>query len=175
VPILFTATQSGSPALLNLTVTPTGPSTANLTFTAPTLPLGQVTHTVINLVITATNAAGVTSSPQLTTVTIAPLPDTIAVTSAQYTTAKNKLRFDLTATSSVVSPNVVLVLQPYLTIQGTTFDPANLGSVFTNTGGGLYTLTLVGAPEPAVPPATPITVTSNLNGVSPAVSIVVRK
>ena len=37
----------------------------------------------------------------------------------------------------------------------------------TNNGGGLYTLTLVGAPEPAIPPATPLVVESNLGGVSP--------
>jgi hypothetical protein len=67
-----------------------------------------------------------------------------------------------------------LTLQPYLTKTGTTFDPANLGSVFTNTGAGTYTLTLVGAPEPALPPATPIVVKSNLGGTSLSTAITVR-
>src|SRR4051812_14508893 len=65
----------------------------------------------------------------------------------------------------VISPNVVLALQPYLTVTGATYDPSWVS--FTNTGGGQYTLTLVGVPEPAVPPATPIQVRSNLGGVSP--------
>jgi hypothetical protein len=60
VPITFTATQSGVPALLNLTVTSTGPSTADVSFTAPTLPLGRVTPDVIQLFITPTNAANAT-------------------------------------------------------------------------------------------------------------------
>ena len=44
----------------------------------------------------------------------------------------------------------------------------------SNTGGGIYTLTLVGAPEPAVPPAKPIVVGSSLGGVSPPAAITVR-
>jgi hypothetical protein len=73
-----------------------------------------------------------------------------------------------------VSPNVVLTLQPYVTTNGTTFDPAQLGNVLTNTGGGTYTLTLVGAPEPAVSPAKPIVVTSNLGGSSLPTAISVK-
>ena len=38
---------------------------------------------------------------------------------------------------------------PYVTTNGTTYDPALLGNTFTNTGGGIYTLTLAGAPQPA--------------------------
>ncbi|HEY6808936.1 MAG TPA: hypothetical protein VI160_09135 [Gemmatimonadales bacterium] len=171
--LTFAVTQAGAPALLNLLVTSTGASTANLTFTAPTLPLGQVTSVIINLTITATNTGGAVSAPEFTTVTVNPLPDAVAVTAAQYRLSKQRL--DVTATSTVVSPNVILKLQPYLTTTGTTFDPSTLGNTFTNTGGGIYTLTLVGCPEPAVAPAKPIVVKSNLNGVSPAVSITVRQ
>jgi hypothetical protein len=68
----------------------------------------------------------------------------------------------------VVSPNVVLKLQPYLTVNGTTYNPdpaaGGLGNTFTNNGAGAYTLDISGAPEPAVPPATPLDVKSNLNG-----------
>jgi len=62
--------------------------------------------------------------------------------------------------SSVVSPNVVLTLQPYVTKSGATFDPSTLGAIFANTGGGNYTLTLVGAPEPTLV-GTPIVITSS--------------
>ncbi|MFL5436263.1 MAG: hypothetical protein ACJ784_17265, partial [Myxococcales bacterium] len=61
---------------------------------------------------------------------------------------------------------------PYLTSTGTTFTPA---ATFTNTGGGIYTITLVGVPQPAASPAKPIIVKSNLNGSSPASAITVRQ
>ena len=100
-----------------------------------------------------------------------PLPDAVTVTSAQYRLGKQRL--DITASSSVVSPNVVLTLQPYLTINGTTFTPP--AATFTNTGGGLYTITVVGGPEPAIAPAKPIIVKSNIGGTSPATGITVRQ
>jgi hypothetical protein len=83
---------------------------------------------------------------------------------------------------------VTLTLQPYLcqTVAGQvacpptgTYNPdaaaGGVGAVFTNNGGGLYTITLVGAPPPACGnatftspcPALPLTVKSNLGGVSP--------
>jgi hypothetical protein len=171
--LTFSVTQTGAPALVNLRVTSAGPASATVSFTAPTLPAGQVTSSVVNLTITATNAGGIPSLPEFTTVTVAPLPDTVAVTAAQYRLGKRRL--DITATSTVVSPNVVLTLQPFLTVTGTTFDPTALGNTFTNTGGGIYTLTLVAVPEPAISPAKPIVVKSNLGGVSPATAITVRQ
>jgi len=170
--LTFSATQTGTPALVNLKVTSTGASTANLTFTAPTLAPGTITPVVITLSIKATNTGGVSSVPAGATVTIKPLPDVISVTTAQYRVANQRL--SLTVTSSVISPNVVLTLQPYLTKTGTTLDPSTLGNVLTNTGAGTYTLTLVGAPEPAVSPATPIVVTSNLGGSSAPTAITLR-
>jgi hypothetical protein len=115
--------------------------------------------------IVATNTAGVSSAPDVTTVTVTPPPDTVRITNAEY--RADKQRLILTATSSVVSPNVNLTLQPYATASGTTFDPAAIGNTFTNGGAGTYTLTIVGAPQPAAPPATPLTARSSAGGVSP--------
>ncbi len=172
-PLAFTVNQAGAPALNGLTVTPTGATSANVTFTAPTLPLGQVTPAVIQLTITARNTAPVTSAADQTAVTVNPLPDVVTVTAAEYRTSKQRL--SLTATSSVVSPNVVLKLMPYITTTGVLYNPdpaaGGAGNVFTNTGGGIYTLDIVGAPEPAVPPARPLDVKSNLNGDSGLVGL----
>jgi hypothetical protein len=115
--------------------------------------------------IVATNTAGVSSAPDVTTVTVNPPADTVAITNAEY--RADKQRLILTATSSVVSPDVNLTLQPYATASGTTFDPAAAGSTFTNGGAGTYTLTVVGVPQPAAPPATPLTARSSAGGVSP--------
>jgi hypothetical protein len=168
--LTFTVTQAGAPALVGLTVSSTGAASALVRFTAPVLPVGQILPSVINLTITARNTGGGVSAPVFSSVTVQPLPDSVAVTAAAY--RLNKQRLDITATSTVISPNVVLTLQPYLTSTGTTFTPG--AATFTNTGGGIYTITLVGAPEPAIPPATPIVVTSNLGGVSPKTAITVR-
>jgi hypothetical protein len=170
--LTFSVAQAGPVALVNLKVTSTGASTANVTFTAPALAAGTINPSVVNLTITATNAGGAVSAPATTTVTVKPLPDTISVTTAQFRISQTRL--SLTVTSTVVSPSVTLTLQPYLTTTGTTFDPANLGNVLTNTGGGTYTLTLVGAPEPAISPAKPIVVKSNLGGTSLPTAITVR-
>ncbi len=171
--VTFAVTQSGSPALLNLKVTNNPNNSGTVTFTAPTLVLGQVTSPKITVSVTATNTGNATSAPATTTVTIKPLPDAVQVQTAQYRLSKQRL--DLTASSSVISPNVVLTLNPYVTTQGTTFDPTSLGATFTNTGAGAYTLTLVGCPEPALQPATPITAHSNLGGVSQPIGITERQ
>ncbi|HEX6829368.1 MAG TPA: hypothetical protein VF104_10360, partial [Burkholderiales bacterium] len=140
-----------------------------VSFTAPALPLGQVTPDVIRLTLTATDVSvtpNLTSAPESTFVNVTPIPDTITITSAEYRTGL-KQRLIINATSSVVSPNVVLRLQPYLTTAGTLYDPcppSGVGCAFQNTGGGLYIITVVGAPEPAIPPATPLDVKSNLQG-----------
>jgi hypothetical protein len=146
---------------------------ATISFTL-TLPVGTTTSTVISFTVTATNSAGVSSAPALTSVTVNPAPDGVIITSAVYRTSKQRL--DITASSSVISPNIILSLQPYVTATGATFDPKSLGSnVFTNNGGGLYLITLVGAPEPAVPPATPLIVTSNIGGRATSALTLIRQ
>jgi len=173
--LTFTVTQAGVPALTALTVTKLNSTSSRVDFTAPVLPIGQVTSTSVSLTITAKNTSNLTSAPTSTTITINPLPDVVLVTNAQYRTGK--IRLVITATSSVVSPNVILKLNPYVCAvpnaagappcPGGIFDPSTLGNTFTNTGNGIYTITLVGAPEPAVPPAAPLTAKSNLGTTSP--------
>jgi hypothetical protein len=181
LPLSWTVAQTGAPALLNLAITPTGNTTANLTFTAPTLPVGQVTPSVIQLTITDRNTAPLSSAPEFTSVTVNPLPDLITVTAAEYRIGKQRLI--LTATSSVNSANVVLKLQPYLTATGTIYNPdpaaGGAGNTFT-LAAGVYTLDVVGAPKPAcnangnfATPCgqSPLDVRSNLNGDSGPVAL----
>jgi hypothetical protein len=176
--LTFNVVQNGLPALINLTVTSTGATTARVNFNAAVLPLGQVIDSVINITITATNTAGVTSAAEFTTVCIEPLPDLIIGTSAIYRV--NNRRVTITATTNVVSANVVLTLAPFVTITGSTYNPdpaaGGVGNVFTNLGGGLYSITLNGLPEPACGngagnftpcPTKPLQVNSNLAGASP--------
>jgi hypothetical protein len=119
---------------------------------------------VISVTITATDTfvtPNLTSAPEFTTVTVTPPADTITITSVEYRIGKQRLIIN--ATSNVVSPTDVLTLQPYLTRTGTIFTPSGTTGVFTNNGGGLYILTLVGAQPPAcrttaTPYATPCTI-----------------
>jgi hypothetical protein len=180
LPLVFISTQAGAPPLVGFNVTqgPNPPGTgATINFTAPTLPVGQVTNVVITLTTTATNSAGLVSAPDTTTVTVVPLPDAISVAGQLEQYRLNNRRLILNATSSVASPNVVLKLQPYVTTTGTTYNPdpaaGGVGNTFTNNGGGVYTLTLNGVPEPACGnvngniapcPTKPLDVKSNLNG-----------
>ena len=91
-----------------------------------------------------------------------PLPDTVLVTSVEYRVQKQRLIVQ----GSTSDANATLTLNPYLTTTGVLFDPNPLGAgPFTNVA-GVLTLTLVGAPEPALPPATPITISSSSGGVS---------
>ncbi|HEY6908198.1 MAG TPA: hypothetical protein VI356_02440 [Myxococcales bacterium] len=143
-PLTFMVTQSGTPALLNLTVTSTGPSTAMLEFDAPVLACDSP-PVVVTLTIIVINPDG-TESIIVTTVTIFPPPDAVTITSAEYRI--KKFRLDVAATSSCISPNIALMLQPYATVNGFIFDPTPLGS-FTNAGNGIYTLLVVGVPQPA--------------------------
>jgi hypothetical protein len=177
-PLTWSVSQTGAPALTNLTITPTGPTSATVSFIAPTLPANQTTNSVINVSVVATNAAAIPSPAGTTTVTVKPLADAVAITSAQYRTGKQRL--DITATSSA-DPNATLFLNPYKTESGTTFDPASIGNVFTSLGPGAgYSITVVGTPPPAcnlggayaTPCAQrPLTVRSNRGGVSPATAL----
>ncbi len=176
--LTFNVVQTGAPALLNFVVTqganPPG-TTATANFIAAVLPLGQILDSVINITVTATNSAGATSAPMFTTVCIDPLPDLISIQTAEYRV--NNKRLIVNATSTVVSANVVLTLQPYVTITGTTYNPdpaaGGVGNVFTNNLNGTYSLTLNGVPQPACGnpggnktpcPTKPLEVRSNLTG-----------
>jgi hypothetical protein len=168
--VTFSVTQTGTPALNNLTVTSTGANSARVTFTAPTLIVGSPAD-VITLRITARNTGGVTSAPAGTTVTVNPLPDVVTIASVEMRVQKQRLI--VTASSS--DPNALLFLNPYVTDTGVTFDPNPLGAgPFTNVA-GVLTLTLVGPPTPALPPATPVTVRSSSGGVSAPSGITKRR
>ncbi|HEX7287606.1 MAG TPA: hypothetical protein VF532_15565 [Candidatus Angelobacter sp.] len=69
VPLTWSVSQSGTPALLNLAISSGGATSASVTFTAPS---GVITPTNITVTVTATNTAGVSSAPVSTTVTINP-------------------------------------------------------------------------------------------------------
>ncbi|CAG9240597.1 PKD domain-containing protein [Paraburkholderia caribensis] len=176
-PVRLTAVGSG-PAPLTYTWTQTaGPSQAftqqpagdaSISFTRA-IPIGKITNDVLTFQVVAKTTTGATSAPVSVTVTVKPVADTVTITAAVYRTSKQRL--DLTVTSSIVNPNLTLTLQPYQTALGTTFDPSSLGATLTNTGGGTYTLTLVGAPQPTAPPARPLVVKSSIGGTSPATAL----
>jgi len=178
-PVTFSVTQAGAPSLLGLKVVQKGQtkgtsiSTATISFTAPTLPQGQVTPSVITLLVTGTNGK-IASDPGTVTVTVKPLPGTLVVTLAEFRVALRRLIVNVTATPDMTAAEVV-TLASYVTADGTVFDPTNLGNTFTYTPGGLglYTITLVGAPEPALT-GTPITVTSNTGAVSLPTAITLK-
>ena len=146
-PLTFTVIQTGGPALIGIAVTPSSPTTATVSFTAPAV---AATSTA-TLSLTATNTALLTSAPVTVSVTINPavVADTVLVTAAEYRTSKQRLI--LTATSNAVGP-VTLKLQPYVTTTGLVYNPApsagGLGDTFT-LAAGVYTLDITGAPAPA--------------------------
>ena len=131
------------------------------------LPAGGAA-TTLNFSVVGTNSAKVASAPSTTSITVTPPADVVAIQTVEYRTGNQRLIVN--ATSSVVSPTVVLTLQPYKTSTGATFDPAG-ANTFTNNGAGAYILTLVGVPEPAIPPATPIVVKSSAGGISPPLGL----
>jgi hypothetical protein len=164
-PLAYTWTQTNGPAQA-FTQQPAGAATISFT---RTLPVGQLVNDVLTFSVIATANGGASSAPVSVTVTVKPVADSVAITNSVYRTSKQRL--DIAATSSVVDPNLTLTLQPYQTALGTTFDPSTLGATLTNTGRGIYTLTLVGAPQPAASPARPLTVKSSLGGTSPATAL----
>jgi hypothetical protein len=173
LPLTFTWTQTNNPPNVNPQVAfnPNPFSGSTIIFT-PTLPIGAPGVTY-NFTVVARNSAGVSSAPEFTSVTVNPLADTLTITNAEFRTGK--VRLDLSVTSNIVSPSVTLSLDSYLANDGTTVTgPFPL----TNTGGGIYTLTLVGSKPPIcrsvngplTTPCTfnppPLTVRSNLGGVA---------
>jgi len=166
-PLLFTVTQvpagtlqfpSGGCALGvvqgNLCVTPSGPTSATVSFNAPATPNS------VTLTISAINSGGAVSTPITTTVTVT---DVFSITAAEYRT--NKQRLIVNVTDNTIDPTIQIFLQPYLCETAvapcvlnpaTGFwmydpDPANggVGNLFTGGAGGLYLIDVVGAPKPA--------------------------
>ena len=170
-----TGADANTPPLVPLTfkfATPTAPLTgvsvtnplstsAKVNFTAPIVPPGP--DLVTTLSITATNSFGLVSSPRLVTITVKPTPDSPLITNAEYRIGQQRLI--LAATSSAISPNVDLFLMPYATAAGGTFTPVVGADKMANGGGGLYTMTLVGVPQPAA--GAVLQVRSSLGGISP--------
>ncbi|HEU5414582.1 MAG TPA: hypothetical protein VFW31_12525 [Candidatus Angelobacter sp.] len=165
-PLLFTVTQtpagtlqfpSGGCALGvvqgNLCVTPSGPTSATVSFNAPATPVS------VTLTITAINAGGVVSAPITTTITVT---DVFSITAAEYRT--NKQRLIVNVTDNTIDPTIQIFLLPYRcenaaapcvqTAPGVwTYDPdpahGGIGNLFTGGAGGLYLIDVVGAPAPA--------------------------
>jgi hypothetical protein len=165
-PLLFTVTQTPAGTLQfpsagcalgvvqgNLCVTPSGPTSATVSFNAPAAPVS------VTLTIRAINSGGVTSAPITTTVTVT---DVFSITAAEYRT--NKQRLIVNVTDNTIDPTIQIFLQPYRcenaaapcvqTAPGVwTYDPdpahGGVGNLFTGGAGGLYLIDVVGAPAPA--------------------------
>jgi hypothetical protein len=123
------------------------------------LPIGTVATGVNTLkfvaVLTTTTFGSTSTSLGMNAITATPQVATnITLTTVQF--RQSNQRLDITATyvggDALPVGNAlaaVLKLQPYLTVSNTWFNPATLGNTFTNTGAGVYTLTIVGAQPPA--------------------------
>ena len=139
----WTWTQTAGPDNPPFTQTPvaaTASATSTLRFTPNA---GTYTFSV-----TATNANGTSPATSVQITATSSLPANITLNNV-YRIAKQRLV--ITATSS--DPTITsMVLQPYLTETGTTFDPATLGAANLTVSlitPGAFTLTAVGAPKPA--------------------------
>ena len=165
-PLLFTVTQAPAGTLLfpsagcalgvvqgNLCVTPSGPTSATVSFNAPATPAS------VTLTITAINSGGVASTSITTTVTVT---DVFSITAAEY--RSNKKRLIVNVTDNTIDPTIQIFLQPYRcevaaapcvqTAPGVwTYDPnpanGGVGNLFTGGAGGLYVIDVVGVPAPA--------------------------
>jgi hypothetical protein len=165
-PLLFTVAQAPAGTLLfpsagcalgvvqgNLCVTPSGPTSATVSFNAPATPASAT------LTITAINSGGVASLPVTTTVNVT---DVFSITAAEY--RSNKQRLIVNVTDNTIDPTIQIFLQPYRcesaaapcvqTAPGVWMydpDPAHggVGNLFTGGAGGLYIIDVVGVPAPA--------------------------
>jgi len=98
--------------------------------------------------VTATNANGISPAQTVNVVVTAAVPTNVTLVNV-YRTAKQRLVITATSTDPTVAS---MVLQPYLTEAGTTFDPATLGAANLTVSPitpGAFTVTAVGAPAPA--------------------------
>jgi hypothetical protein len=96
--------------------------------------------------VTATNANGTSPATRVTiTVNAGTAVTNLTITVAEYRTGKQRLILSVTAPVDVLTMNLL----PYKLDNGTTYNPANIGNTFVNNGGGLWTITIVGAQPPA--------------------------
>ena len=143
VPLKYTwAQSSGVPQPVKQSGT--NPAAIEVTHALAT---NQVTNDVLVYTVVAIDSTNAMSAPVPATITYTPVPDRETVTLAEYRIGKQRL--DLTITSSAINPAVVLKLAPYSTTGRQMFDPAGTGNTFVTAGGGIYTLVLVGVPQPA--------------------------
>jgi hypothetical protein len=133
-------TSGGAVQFTQTPVAATPTATSTLRFTP--VAAGSYTFSVA-----ATNANG-TSSPVTVTINVtASTPTNIVITPSEYRIGKQRLVLTATTADLAVTS---MTLQPYLTENGTMFDPASLGvSQLTTAGGGIWNLVAVGAPKPA--------------------------
>jgi hypothetical protein len=92
------------------------------------------------------------SSPTTVTVTATPSSATTITFGGTLEYRSGKQRLVMTATQGLGAPAITsMKLMPYLTENGTIFDPTTLGAGLTISliTPGSYTITLVGAPKPA--------------------------
>jgi hypothetical protein len=141
----WTWTQTGGP--VNPVVVTQTPAAATPGATS-TLRFTPTTAGTYTFKVTATNANGASSPTTVTITATASVPTNITLNNV-YRTSKQRLV--VTATS--LDPTVTsMVLMPYLTETGTTFDPATLGAANLTVSlvtPGSFTVTAVGAPAPA--------------------------
>ena len=136
-----------------------------------TLLLGQVTNDVLVYSVIATDTVTNTASAPVTaTITVTPAAGVDTITAATYRVAKQRLI--VTATSSIVSPSIVMRLMPYKTTAGVPFDPSTVGNILTNNGAGTYILDIAGAPQPG--PGNVLQVQSSDGAVSPLKAVTLR-
>jgi hypothetical protein len=165
-PLTFAAVQTGGPPLGALSVAQNGPTGATVSLTAGAAGTVQIS-------ITATNTGNKVSAAIIATVTVSAAPaDTVTITNVTYRTGKQRL---ILAVTDAPASNAVLKLLPYVYVKNnvdTIFNPAVLGDVLTNGGGGLYTMTLVGAPQPKA--GATITVKSSAGGSGSTNTVLIR-
>lgn len=142
----WTWTQTAGP--VNPVTTTPSPSPLVASATSSLLLTPTVTGTY-TFSVKATNANGTSPATSVDVVVTPAVPSNVTLTNSEYRIGKQRL----VLTASSLDPLVTsMVLQPYMTDNGTPFDPATLGAANLTVSliaPGTWTLTAVGAPKPA--------------------------
>jgi K319-like protein len=147
----------------SVTFNPVAANTATVTFIAPTVAIGSPPVTLVFQLV-VTNSSNIPSQPSQVTVTVKSPADIVTITQARY--RANKGRLDVTASSSVISPNITLTCVLDL-INSVTGKP--ISAVMTNALDGTYTVTIIGIAQPHV-----VTVNSSAGGTASTTAIQLR-